>query len=278
MKAYGVFDGGGVKGAALAGCLLAAEEQGIEFVGYGGTSAGSIVAYLASLGYTGQELRAVMTQEIRFADFLDDQGASLDELRDLPQKLQCGRFKQVWLLWWNKQLLQRLMADFGLYKAHPLRKFLLSKAVEKIPAFQLQPDFTFNDLKNQNRPPLKILASDISSRKPAVYSVAGGNEINGPVLDAVRASMSYPFVFLPVRVNERFVVDGGLCSNLPIFLFEEERRADGLPVIAFDLVSLPPREQKTMGCASSAETCSRLLSNRAITCSSACCTASTTFR
>ena len=56
MKAYAVFDGGGVKGAALAGALTAAEQEKIEFQGYGGTSAGSIVALLASIGYTGKEI------------------------------------------------------------------------------------------------------------------------------------------------------------------------------------------------------------------------------
>ncbi len=35
MRAYAILDGGGVKGAALAGCLKAAEELGIEFAGYG---------------------------------------------------------------------------------------------------------------------------------------------------------------------------------------------------------------------------------------------------
>jgi len=47
MKAFVILDGGGVKGAALAGCLAAAEDRGIEIVAYGGTSAGSIVALLA---------------------------------------------------------------------------------------------------------------------------------------------------------------------------------------------------------------------------------------
>ena len=55
MKAYAILDGGGVKGAALAGCLKAAEEQKIQFLGYGGTSAGSIIAFLAAVGYTGEE-------------------------------------------------------------------------------------------------------------------------------------------------------------------------------------------------------------------------------
>ena len=57
MQAYAVFDGGGVKGAALAGCLKAAQESKIEFVGFGGSSAGSIVALLATAGeLRGQEV------------------------------------------------------------------------------------------------------------------------------------------------------------------------------------------------------------------------------
>jgi len=35
MQAYAVMDGGGIKGAALAGCLQAAEKFGIEFIGFG---------------------------------------------------------------------------------------------------------------------------------------------------------------------------------------------------------------------------------------------------
>ena len=60
MKAYAIFDGGGVKGAALAGCLQAAEDRGIEFVGYGGTSAGAIIALLACAGFKGRELQKIM--------------------------------------------------------------------------------------------------------------------------------------------------------------------------------------------------------------------------
>jgi NTE family protein len=42
MEAYAIFDGGGVKGAALVGALAAARSKDLEFLGYGGTSAGSI--------------------------------------------------------------------------------------------------------------------------------------------------------------------------------------------------------------------------------------------
>jgi hypothetical protein len=43
MKAYAILDGGGVKGAALAGALSAAAEQGIQLLGYGGLRPGQLL-------------------------------------------------------------------------------------------------------------------------------------------------------------------------------------------------------------------------------------------
>jgi NTE family protein len=247
MKAYAILDGGGVKGAALAGCLKAAEEQGVEFLGYGGTSAGSIIAYLAVLGYSGEDLRRVMTKQIQFKQFLDDAGVSLDRLKCLPEKLKGRRWSTLWVLWKHRDLIHKLVRDFGLYNAKQLQKFLLEMAINKIPALKGQSDISFNDLLKNGRPPLKIVVSDIRSRELKVYSGLGGDEVNGSVIDAVRASMSYPFVFLPVQMNNRYLVDGGLTSNLPIFLFEKERRSDGVPVIAFDLESTARQAEEQYG-------------------------------
>jgi NTE family protein len=61
LSFYAILDGGGVKGAALAGCLAAAEDKHIDFIGYGGTSAGSIVALLAAVGYSGEDLNPSLT-------------------------------------------------------------------------------------------------------------------------------------------------------------------------------------------------------------------------
>ena len=98
MKAYVILDGGGVKGAALAGCLEAASEHGIEFVGYGGTSAGAIVALLASVGYSGDELKRIMIEEVKFSDFLDDQGLALDRLKQIPDEFSRAWWKTA-VLW-----------------------------------------------------------------------------------------------------------------------------------------------------------------------------------
>jgi NTE family protein len=42
-------------------------------------------------------------------------------------------------------------------------------------------------------------------------------------------------------MHPTYLTDGGICSNLPVFLFERERRSNNLPVLAFDLI-VPERE------------------------------------
>lgn len=237
MKAYAILDGGGVRGAALAGCLKAAEELGIHFAGYGGTSAGSIVALLACVGFKGHELHQIMIQEIAFTDFLDDSGVALERLRKIPIRFK-NSWSKLYFIFRHIDLYTRIHDNLGLYHANNLQQFILDKIKEKLPELSNKSDITFNDLKEQNCPPLKIVTSDLKTRKAIVYP-DNADDCSTSVIDAVRASMSYPFVFHPIRINDALLVDGGLCSNLPTFLFEEERRRNHLPVIAFDLVSPP---------------------------------------
>ena len=80
MYAHIVLAGGGVKGAVLAGCLKAVEDKGVVPLGLGGTSAGSIVALLASVGYSGAELEHILINN-GLTEFLDDGGVQLDLLK-----------------------------------------------------------------------------------------------------------------------------------------------------------------------------------------------------
>lgn len=250
-RAYAILDGGGVKGAALAGCLKAAEEIGLQFAGYGGTSAGSIVALLATVGYTGDELRQTTVDEIEFTNFLDDGGISLGQLKTFAADIS-GIWENSGGRWArgkaavatakkafsNRDLLKRLLHDLGLYHAHYLREFLRRKIVQKLPELRDKEDITFNDLANCNRPPLRIVSADLRRRAPRTYSAERSADMS--VIGAVRASMSYPFVFRPVQMSDSWQVDGGLSSNLPLSVFEKERRHDQLPVVAFDLVATNP--------------------------------------
>ncbi len=64
--------------------------------------------------------------------------------------------------------------------------------------------------------PLAILAADIDRGSVVVYSSYKNPEVS--VMDAVRQSMSIPFVFEP-QGSKRQLVDGGVFSNFPIWLF-----------------------------------------------------------
>lgn len=239
MKRYAILAGGGVKGVALAGCLAASQEKGIKFEGYGGTSAGSIVALLASVGYTGSEIRDLMAAK-SFTTFLDDEGKDLDRVQRLVAKLFEGvgvlkAAKMAHRLYQEKELLKRLYEKAGLYRAGNLERFLLESVRAKRPG--LPDGFDFRDLLNKKCKPLKIVAADVVSRRSVVFSHdEAGDTFDWSVIGAVRASTSYPFVFEPVKLHNNYLADGGISSNLPVFLFERERKNDGLPIMAFDLV------------------------------------------
>jgi len=250
MEAYGIFDGGGVKGAALAGCLAAAENRGIEFIGFGGTSAGSIVALLAAVGYSGEELKEILVSQ-DFKELLDDDGESVlrlkKELGRILEGTWCGKLRVLCSLlgvrWKLRDEIRHLLTHHGLNPGERLMRFLLEKVRAKRQSFEKHTDISFADLEREGAWPLKIVASDVSSRRPAVFS-REHTEYGTSVIDAVRASTCYPFVFRPVIKNDRRLLDGGLSSNLPSFLFAEEYRRTRVPTFAFDLIT-PERELPT---------------------------------
>jgi NTE family protein len=266
-----VLDGGGVKGAALVGCLRAAADRGIVFAGYGGTSAGSLVAFLAAIGYTPDQLQRLVVDTPLDATFLPDGGERLREVRRIVEA--CGealeslpsipegpwyRKPRGWkslasYLLRNRQVVREAIAAWrdlktglGLYDGGKVREWVSERCAEQFGSRARGRMTSLNDLKRYGAPPLKIVASHLQARAPRVYAADGGFG-DTPVADAIRASMSYPLVFQPVRDGEGgYLVDGGLSSNLPMFLFEDERWHDGLPIFAFDLV-MPPKPTAPAG-------------------------------
>lgn len=247
MRAYAIFDGGGVLGAALAGALKAAEDKGIEFAGFGGTSAGSIVAALAAFGYAGSEIETILV-ETDFTEFLNDSGKPVEAFKErLSEILRLislgGNLNGVRALFKAPSIVKSLRAKRGVDDGKTLAKFLLDKIKVKHPSLMDRSEVRFEDIEALGCRSLKIVASDVTRRMPVVFS--SKNLRHGTsVLNAVRASACYPFIFQPVELNDgALLVDGGLASNLPAFLFHEEQRQTKLPVFAFDLVSQsgPPK-------------------------------------
>ncbi len=91
----------------------------------------------------------------------------------------------------------------------------------------------FSDLKI----PVMMVATDLEAGDKVVLK-------SGNIIDALRATMSMPGLFPPARVNDRWLVDGGLVDPVPVSV----ARAMGSDVvIAVDLNSgLVPRKRKTV--------------------------------
>ena len=62
--------------------------------------------------------------------------------------------------------------------------------------------------------PLAIVATDIELGERVVFR-------EGPVDQAVRASISIPGIFVPERVNGRLLVDGGVIDRVPVTVLRE---------------------------------------------------------
>lgn len=68
----------------------------------------------------------------------------------------------------------------------------------------------FGDLAIEDLPkPYAAVAADLVQGSEVVFT-------NGPVIDAIRASISLPGVFTPVTGDEKLMVDGGLVNPLPV--------------------------------------------------------------
>lgn len=213
MKCDLVLEGGGVKGIALVGAVDVLEEKGYEVQRVAGTSAGAIVGALVAARLSRDERRELMLA-VDYGDFQD---------RGLLDRLPGGR-------------LISLLTEQGIYEGRHLQTWLAGELAKRGIR-------TFSDLRlvdtgasatDAYPSRLVVMASDITHGRlralPSDYPALGCDE-PGEVLvaDAVRASMSIPFFYEPVRLpgkdGEKItLVDGGMLSNFPVAVFD---RRDG---------------------------------------------------
>lgn len=83
------------------------------------------------------------------------------------------------------------------------------------------------------RIPLKIIATDYWQQEQVVLD-------KGDLIQAIRASISLPAIFEPVKVDDRVLIDGGLSNPVPYDVI----RDDCDLLIAIDVGGVPPQPQK----------------------------------
>jgi predicted acylesterase/phospholipase RssA len=85
-------------------------------------------------------------------------------------------------------------------------------------------DVTFKDLFEATGIPLTLVAADVIANAVHVYST--DTHPNFSVARAVSASLAIPFAFRPVRDGMRILVDGGIVSSIPAWLYRRHRSLD----------------------------------------------------
>jgi NTE family protein len=248
LRADLALEGGGVKGIGLAGAVLALDEAGYSFARVAGTSAGAIAACLiASIAKAGKPMTALhdYLSKLEFTNFMPEGKIHrfFDHLGGAPAKIedmtilthQMGLYPGTYLAQWLQPILDEL----------DVRTFAdLKITMSDDPGMSLPPNKQYR---------LVVHTSDLTRGQlvqlPWDYAYYGLLADQQDVVGAVRASMSIPFFFEPVKIeaNEASIdvampdgsvirqhydagtvtwTDGGMLRNFPIGAFD---RVDGQP-------------------------------------------------
>jgi NTE family protein len=201
-----VLSGGGATGFAHIGVLQALEEKGIPIDYITGTSAGALVGAFYAAGFSPLEIREFCKNE----DFLKMATGELRPEQQFFIKEDDPKSDMVSFRFAIDSLIQKSLPTN--FTNSTFLDFELMKILGTVGAAK------GNDFDNLFVP-FRCLASDIVSKENVVFK-------SGHLNEAVRASMTFPFYFQPLRINGRLLFDGGLYNNFPADILYKEFSPD----------------------------------------------------
>jgi NTE family protein len=201
-----VFSGGGAKGLAHIGVLKALEENNIPIDYIVGTSMGGIVGGMYASGYSPGEIEKIALS----SDFQD---------------WVSGNFKSNFRYFFNKKpenpsfLTAKLQVDTGFN--FKLRSNLINDVPLNFALLELfsQASVNAKDDFNNLFVPFRCIVADVLSQE--MIPVSKGN-----LTEAIRGTFTVPLVYRPVKVNDKYVFDGGLYNNFPVDVLKKDFKPD----------------------------------------------------
>jgi NTE family protein len=184
-------EGGGALGLAHIGVLKWFEEHHIPVDYIAGTSMGGLVGGLYATGKSADDLKSIVQHAdwpLLLAGGTPYQDLSFrrkEDARGVPNTIQIG-------------LKNGPTLPPGLNTGHQIN-LMIDR--ETLPYSEVP---SFNDLPI----PFRCVSTELVSGKPYIFQ-------DGSLSDALRATISIPGVFAPVRHGDQIFVDGGLVNNLP---------------------------------------------------------------
>jgi NTE family protein len=204
-----VLSGGGAKGAAHIGVIKALEENNVPVDYVAGTSIGAIVGSLYAMGYSPDEMLALM-------------------LSDEFGYWQSGTVEDSYIYYFKKpddtpdfMRFSIDLSDSLRAKTHILPNSLVNPIQMNQAFMGLYAQATAKSGWNFDGlfVPFRCVSSDVYNKKSIVWR-------NGDLGEAVRSSMTFPFFFKPIWKDGVPLFDGGIYNNFPVDIVKEDFQPD----------------------------------------------------
>lgn len=204
-----VLSGGGAKGLAHIGMIQALEENGIPIDYVTGTSIGAIIGGFYAMGYSPADMMALFKSPT-FVNWMN------------------GTVEKDYVNYFRKPdptpdiLSTEISLKDTTLKAGKLLPTSLMNPIQMNFAFlQLTAQYTAQCQEDFNKLfiPFRSVAANVYERKSFVFRT-------GDLGDAIRASMTFPFVFKAIKVDGKLLYDGGIYNNYPADIMEKDFNPD----------------------------------------------------
>lgn len=201
-----VLSGGAAKGLSHVGVLKALEENEIPVDYIVGTSMGGIIGgcYAAGMSPAQIETMVLSGEFIRWINGLPEQGYNYfyhqSDANPGFVKLTLGLDSTL-----NFQFNSSIANDVSL-------NFVLAEKMAQAAAIS---GSNFDSLFV----PLRVVAADIFTQNEIILS-------KGSLSDALRATQTVPFFYDPIRVDGKYLFDGGVYNNFPVDVAQRDFKPD----------------------------------------------------
>jgi NTE family protein len=191
-----VMSGGGAKGLAHVGVIKALEENNIPIDYLVGTSMGGVVAGCYAAGYSAQQIEGIMLSP-QFQDWVNgvfEKGYNYYLYKDKSN----SSFLTIQLSLdsiFNASLNSSLASDVTLNFA--------------LPEFLAKASAIANNNFDSLYVPTRIIAADIFTQNEVVLK-------NASLALALRTTLSVPFFYKPIKIDNKYLFDGGIYNNFPV--------------------------------------------------------------
>jgi len=193
-----VLSGGGAKGMAHIGALKVLERAGIPIDIVTGTSMGSIIGGLYSIGYNANSLDSMVR--------VQDWSYVITDKEDMSKQSLADRKKQNTYFFNRGITVGKLnYNDGGIIQGKNLAELFQQLCVGYTDSLDFSSDLPI---------PFACVATNVIDNSEYDFH-------SGRLPQAMRASMAIPAAFSPVRIGDMVLVDGGLRNNYPADIARE---------------------------------------------------------